>query len=435
MDQQRKVALNKMTDFETFLLWEAKSRDTIDFKKVYVDIADDLIAGLLLSQIIYWYLPDKHGKTKLRVQKNGYYWIAKGRDDWHAEIRISAKQFDRASSILVKKGILVKDYFMFDSFRTVHIRLDYDRFMKLWQEQLESGHVHQRVRPVLTKGEDRNVLKGKTGLTQELRPITESTTKNTNIDITLEKKSSVGDLKALQTQALDLDLSTGPDVEYQQSNKAKVPNSSGKSNMSETDAEDELTNVFGINPRQAEIDSYDATGLNKDELLLVSMGAGVSPKIHAQVALIRESGWNIRDGEVESLMAQFFDTTGFVIPSSKKQRNFFVSEVRNHKNEEQFSGRVPQLYELVWDKVSEAYNSGDLELSSPKSFTNLMYGVVNREQGQEKPDRSMEQIKDAMQRDGLIEFGEVSPGKYAQVWADTKEAVNEIPEELLAKYI
>ena len=59
-----------MNYFDQFLSWEAKSRDIIDFKKIYVDIADDLIAGLLLSQIIYWHLPNEHGKTKLRVQKD-----------------------------------------------------------------------------------------------------------------------------------------------------------------------------------------------------------------------------------------------------------------------------------------------------------------------------------------------------------------------------
>lgn len=168
-----------MTEFDKFLLWEATSRDTIDFKKAYVDIANDLIAGLLLSQVIYWYLPDKHGQTKLRVEKEGYLWIAKGRDDWHTEIRISAKQFDRASTILVKKGILIKDYFMFGGFRTIHIRLDYDRFMKLWQEQLESGYIQQRVRPVLPKGQDRNSQKGKTGLPKRVRPLTKNTAKNT----------------------------------------------------------------------------------------------------------------------------------------------------------------------------------------------------------------------------------------------------------------
>ena len=57
-----------MKNFKEFLDWEKTSKDTIDFKKVYVDMADDLIAGLVLSELIYWYLPSKdNGKNKLRV--------------------------------------------------------------------------------------------------------------------------------------------------------------------------------------------------------------------------------------------------------------------------------------------------------------------------------------------------------------------------------
>jgi hypothetical protein len=151
-----------MDKFNTFLLWEAKSRDTIDFKKIYVDIAGDLIAGLLLSQIIYWYLPGEKGETKLRVLKQGYYWIAKERNDWWDEIRITPKQFDRASNILTRKGIIVKDHFRFNGLRTVHIRLEYDCFMELWQTELERPAFPQRGTPHFPKSKDRDTPKGKT---------------------------------------------------------------------------------------------------------------------------------------------------------------------------------------------------------------------------------------------------------------------------------
>ena len=59
-----------------FIAWELASRDTIDFKMIYVDISGDVIAGLLLSQIIFWNLPDKKGDTKLKVLKKGKRWLA-----------------------------------------------------------------------------------------------------------------------------------------------------------------------------------------------------------------------------------------------------------------------------------------------------------------------------------------------------------------------
>jgi len=50
---------------EEFLAWERASRDTIDFKTAYVDVAGDLVSGLLLSQIIYWHLPGENSPTCL----------------------------------------------------------------------------------------------------------------------------------------------------------------------------------------------------------------------------------------------------------------------------------------------------------------------------------------------------------------------------------
>ena len=57
-----------MKDFNNFLAWRTNTRDTIDFKKIYVDMVGDLIAGLMLGRIIYWYLPDKE---ELCVKKTG----------------------------------------------------------------------------------------------------------------------------------------------------------------------------------------------------------------------------------------------------------------------------------------------------------------------------------------------------------------------------
>jgi hypothetical protein len=121
---------------EIFYKWEETSRDTVDFKKIYVDIADDLIAGLLLSQIIYWHLPSNSGKSKLRVQKEGKTWLAKSRTDWWDEVRITPKQFDRASRLLKEKNIIETKLFKFNGIPTVHIYLNEERFLELWEEKM-----------------------------------------------------------------------------------------------------------------------------------------------------------------------------------------------------------------------------------------------------------------------------------------------------------
>ena len=128
--------MNKADPWLEFLKWEQISRDTIDFKTIYVDMADDLIAGLLLSQIVYWYLPDKKGQSKLRVFKDGYYWIAKTRTEWWDEIRVKARQIDRALKILEKRGIIVSHLYRFNNAPTTHIRIDKEGFLTAWNTAL-----------------------------------------------------------------------------------------------------------------------------------------------------------------------------------------------------------------------------------------------------------------------------------------------------------
>lgn len=184
-----------------FLLWENASRDTVDFKKCYVDLADDLVAGLLLSQIVYWHLPSKEtGKTKLRVRQEGHLWIAKGREDWHEEIRITAKQFDRASNILVKKGLIEKKTFKFNGNPTIHIRLIWENFLPSLEaliygeddnenedenelEAMSDMVIPQRGKRNLPKGEKRSSPKVNNDITERSISLTKSTTENTNKEL------------------------------------------------------------------------------------------------------------------------------------------------------------------------------------------------------------------------------------------------------------
>lgn len=111
---------------QEFLKWEADSRDSIDVKRSYIDIAGDLVAGIMLSQLIYWYLPDKSGNTKIRIEKESREWIAKHREDWWGECRISPKQVDRATALLKKKGILTTKIFKFSGKNCQHYSLNFN---------------------------------------------------------------------------------------------------------------------------------------------------------------------------------------------------------------------------------------------------------------------------------------------------------------------
>lgn len=155
---------------------ETFARSGYMVRLAYVDITEDLIAGILLGQIVYWYMPNEQGKSKLRVKKNGEFWLAKSREDWKDEIRITPKQYDRAIKILISKGLVEVQKFKFNGAPTNHIKLNI-------------SEVTQRVKSILTFGENPNPPLGEMELTERVNSLTEITTETTTKIITKEKPS------------------------------------------------------------------------------------------------------------------------------------------------------------------------------------------------------------------------------------------------------
>lgn len=128
-------------ELDSFLRWE-KSTEALGFKPIYVDMADDLIAGHILGRIVYWHLPDKHGKTKMRVWRDGYWWIARKREDWWPECRVKPRQADAALEKLCKQGLVEKKVWKFAGNPTTHIRIITSVFMQIWREELANLQIH-----------------------------------------------------------------------------------------------------------------------------------------------------------------------------------------------------------------------------------------------------------------------------------------------------
>lgn len=114
---------------ENLIIIENYAADAFRVKRSFVDACDNLVQGILLGQIVYWHLPSASGKSKLRVFKDGRYWLAKGRNDWYDEIRISPKQFDTAIKKLVEKGFVETKKFRFNGVPTVHIHLNEEKVL------------------------------------------------------------------------------------------------------------------------------------------------------------------------------------------------------------------------------------------------------------------------------------------------------------------
>lgn len=125
--------MSEQTVFEKFLLWEAAGSNVISTKKAYIDMAGgDLIAGVVLSEIVFWHLPNKEGKSKLRVQHENKKWIAVRRSEWWDRCRVTERQSDKALKLLADLGVIEKDVFKFNGEPTVHVRVVEEVFLKAW---------------------------------------------------------------------------------------------------------------------------------------------------------------------------------------------------------------------------------------------------------------------------------------------------------------
>ena len=88
----------------------------------YIDITGDLIAGTLLSQIMYWFSGNENNDIRTSIYKDGHYWIARRREDWMLEIRITPKQYDCAIKKLTDAGLVEVKKYHFNGVPMTHIR-------------------------------------------------------------------------------------------------------------------------------------------------------------------------------------------------------------------------------------------------------------------------------------------------------------------------
>lgn len=180
--------------WNTFLQYEAVSQDCVDFKLIYVDMAGDLIAGLLLSQIIYWHLPSKNGGSKLRVRRDGYSWIAKKYDDWYDEVRISGKQARRAIDILEQQGLIETAVFQFAGAPTTHVRIVPEVFIERWEASIPPDRIEtlfeDEVEEIPQESPSHNHRKSPKGILENAQRERSSTENTTEITETLQAQDS-----------------------------------------------------------------------------------------------------------------------------------------------------------------------------------------------------------------------------------------------------
>lgn len=204
--KQQKVidAMIEVKSLNDYFAIERAHEDQIKVKRMYIDMANDLVAGILLGQILYWFTPKKDGSLRVSIKHDGKLWLAKKREDWWNEVRITIKQFDRACQILEDKGLIETDIFRFAGSPTKHIRPNETKIL-------------QGVKSILTKGRNPNVSNGsmdvnengKSNLTKDEEYYNTETTAETTPKTTTERES------ALTPDFITLYLNKEKDIEAQ----------------------------------------------------------------------------------------------------------------------------------------------------------------------------------------------------------------------------
>ena len=111
-------------NFEELLLIRKSQRKGVFLEMALIDLCGgNILAGLMLSQILYWHEPNDNGQTRLRVCKNGKYWLVKKRTDWHDECRLTENQSRDAIECLKKYGLIETMVARFDGTPMTHIAL------------------------------------------------------------------------------------------------------------------------------------------------------------------------------------------------------------------------------------------------------------------------------------------------------------------------
>lgn len=122
-----------MTLPENFLSWHSETSNSLDFKNIYFDMADDLIAGLMLSKIVSWYLPDKDGDQNKSIEINGVTWFVKEHDQWYAECRLTKSRVRRGLKKLKEKKLIVSEVHRVGQNTATCIRIDQEGFIHAWR--------------------------------------------------------------------------------------------------------------------------------------------------------------------------------------------------------------------------------------------------------------------------------------------------------------
>lgn len=116
------------------------AEDELHISLISIDMAGgDLMAGILLDRLRYWFKPDKNGKPKTSINREGTRWVAKSRPMWEEECRLSERQVDLAASKLKKLGLVKTRVWKFAGKPMLHFTLDFVKCNEAYNKVIEAA--------------------------------------------------------------------------------------------------------------------------------------------------------------------------------------------------------------------------------------------------------------------------------------------------------
>lgn len=88
----------------------------VAYRPALVDLAGDVVAGVFLSQVLYW-------MPRTTVHRDGRSWIVKAPRDWWEECRLTEDQARRATKALRDRGLIETRVWKWNGTPTTHLTL------------------------------------------------------------------------------------------------------------------------------------------------------------------------------------------------------------------------------------------------------------------------------------------------------------------------
>lgn len=120
---------------QIFFSHAQESRDAIRVERAYIKMCGDHAAGLMLSQIVYWFKPNRNGEKRITITRDERDWLRKTREEWMDECCLTDRQADRCIALLVSKGFITKALFKYAGSPTMHLSLNLPEFLVAYYEE------------------------------------------------------------------------------------------------------------------------------------------------------------------------------------------------------------------------------------------------------------------------------------------------------------